>query len=265
MARLIAPLVLLATLAICWLWQPHDPDAIDLVGRFAAPSLLHLLGTDQLGRDLLSRLMVGGWRTGAVLVIVTAIGLVGGGAVGLAAAIAGSAGSPLLRAAELFIAVPTLVVAIVAAALFGLSPVSAGVALGLAGVGPYALLIHSLAMRTMSLPYVLAARALGVSNPAILARHVLPDILPVVATHVGSNAGVAVVAYASLAFLGIGADPSKPDWGTMLFEYRSFLFDHVHLILVPGAAIALTGLCLNLSFDDDRHGMAPSTWWIGSK
>jgi peptide/nickel transport system permease protein len=156
-----------------------------------------------------------------------------------------------LWGAELSITIPTLVLGIVAAALFGLRPASTGLALGLAGIGPYTLLTHSLATRTLAQPYVLAARALGVPAPAILIRHVLPDIVPVLFTHVGSNAGLTVVAYASLAFLGLGADPSKPDWRAMLFGYRSFLFDDPRLMLLPGVAIGVTAFVLNLLFDTD--------------
>jgi len=138
-----------------------------------------------------------------------------------------------------------------AAAIFGLRPAIAGLALGLAGIGPYTLFAHALTRRIAAQPYVHAARALGVSDGPLILRHVLPNMLPAVFTHVGSNAGLAVTAYASLAFLGLGADPSRPDWGGMLFEYRMFIFDHPMLLIWPGLAIAVTAGALNLSFDVD--------------
>jgi peptide/nickel transport system permease protein len=251
MKRRVLPVAaLVALLAIGALWQPRAPDAIDLAQRFAALGGDHLLGTDHLGRDLLSRLMVAGWRTLAVILSVGAIGFVGGSALGTAAAVfGGTIEAVILRTAETFIVVPTLIVGLVAAAVFGLSPLSAGLALGLANLGPYALMSHTLTKATLREPYVHAARALGVGEGALMTRHVLPATLPILMTYVGSQAGGSAVAYASLSFIGLGADPSLPDWGSMLFEYRLFLFDHPSLVLWPGLALAATVAVLNLSFD----------------
>jgi peptide/nickel transport system permease protein len=249
-ARLLPVLAMLALMLVGAVWQPHDPDAIDLALRFAPPSPAHWLGTDQLGRDMLSRLMVGGWRTAVVLGCVAAIGMVGGSIFGIAAALLGGwRGALILRAAEMFIVVPTLVVALTAAALFGLNPVTAGTALGLAGVGPYTLFAHALAGRLMREPFVQAAGALGVGGTGLVLRHIVPNMTPVLFAHIGSNAGLAVTAYAALAFLGLGADPSRPDWGAMLFEYRMFIFDHPLLMVWPGLAIAGVAAILNAAFD----------------
>lgn len=245
--------VLLAALALAGAaWQPHDPDAINMLARHAAPSLSHPLGTDNLGRDLASRMLVAAWRTGLVVAIVGAIGLVGGSALGTAAAILGGWRERLiLRCAEMFIVVPTLVWALTAAALFGLSPLTAGAALGLAGVGPYALFSSALTHRVLGQPFVQAATALGTGRLRLVLQHVLPNTLPLIFAYVGSQAGQSVIAYASLAFIGLGADPSKPDWGSMLYEYRMFVFDHPMLTIWPGLAIAaVTGL-LNVAFDRD--------------
>src|SRR5690606_21958410 len=145
----------------------------------AAPSLAHPLGTDHLGRDLASRLMVAGWRTMLVVLAVGAIGFLGGSLVGTAAAILGGwRERAILRGLELFIVVPTLIWGLVAASVFGLSPVTAGMALGLAGIGPYALLSNSLTRRALCRPYVQAARGLGVGPSRLMMRHVLPGTLP---------------------------------------------------------------------------------------
>lgn len=252
--RLIAVLVLLLALCSGALWQPYNPDAIDMVTRHAGLSWDHLMGTDHLGRDLFSRMLVAGWRTALVIITVGAIGLLGGSLIGTMAAILGGWRELLLlRMAETFIVVPTLIVALTAAAIFGLSPLSAGLALGLANIGPYTLLSHSLTRRALGLPYSDAARALGVSDFTLMARHILPGTMPVLLTYVGSQAGACAVAYASLAFIGLGADPSKPDWGSMLFEYRVFLFDYPGLVLFPGCALAITAGLLNVLFDRDSH------------
>lgn len=102
-----------------------------------------------------------------------------------------------------------MILALIAIAIFGLSPLTAGVALGLASIGPHALLPHSLAARALGQPFVLAARALGVTASLLIVRHILPNTLPLTFAHVGSQAGMSVVAYASLALIGLGADPSK--------------------------------------------------------
>lgn len=251
----VAPRYVLAAALACvvlagGVWQPHDPDAVNMLARHAGPSLAHPLGTDHLGRDLASRLLMAGWRTALVVLTVGAIGFAGGALVGTAAAMLGGWREQiLLRAAEMFIIVPTLVWALTAAAIFGLSPLTAGLALGLAGVGPYALMANSLTHRTLGLAYVQAARALGSGGARLMARHVLPDTLPLLFAHVGSQAGQSVVAYAALAFIGLGADPSKPDWGSMLYEYRMFVFDDPWLMILPGLAIACMTALLNLSFD----------------
>jgi len=197
----------LASLAICLgllafggFWQPHDPAAVDLAIRDAPMSLAHPLGTDDLGRDMLSRLMAGGWRTATVLVIVAAIGFVGGTLVGTVAALAGGwVEIVILRLAELPIVLPTLVVAMTGAALFGLTPATAGIALGLAALGPYTLMAHSLASRTLGLPYMQATQALGLPAPRRLLHHILPNILPVLLTQLGSTAGQSIVACSSIA------------------------------------------------------------------
>lgn len=246
----IAAVLLAACIVAGGLWQPHDPDAVNVLLRHAPPSLAHPLGTDHLGRDLASRLLVAGWRTALVVLAVATIGFVGGALLGTAAAILGGwREQAVLRVAEMFIVVPTLVWALTAAAIFGLSPLTAGLALGLAGVGPYALMSNSLTHRALGMAYVHAARALGSSAPRLMLRHVMPNTLPLLFAHVGSQAGQSVVAYAALAFIGLGADPSKPDWGSMLYEYRMFVFDDPWLMIWPGLAIATVTLLLNLSFD----------------
>lgn len=251
MALKLSLCVLLGLLIVAGsIWQPHDPDAVDLILRHAPPSFEYPLGTDHLGRDLASRMMIAGWRSASVVLAVGAIGFLGGSFVGTVAAVAGGWREQVtLRAAELFIVVPTLIWALTAAAVFGLSPMTAGIALGLAGVGPYALLSNSLTHRVLGQPFVHAARGLGVSAPRLMARHVLPNTLPLIFVYVGSQAGQAVVAYASLAFIGLGSDPSKPDWGSMLYEYRLFVFDHPMLMIWPGLAIVVMTALLNWVFE----------------
>lgn len=246
-------IILVLLMLLGGFWQPHDPDAVNMLVRNSGMTVDHLLGTDHLGRDLLSRIMAAGWRTVSVMLCVSAIGFTVGTLLGTAASVLGGWREVIiLRFCEFFIMVPTLIVALTAAAVFGLSPLSAGLALGFAGIGPHALLAHSLSNRVLGQPFILAARGFGVSAPAMISRHLLPNTLPLMFAYAGNQAGSAVIAYASLAFIGLGADPSKPDWGSMLFEYRVFIFDQPMLMIWPGIAIAITVFALNWSFDDPK-------------
>jgi peptide/nickel transport system permease protein len=248
---------LVATLAVAIIvggfWQPHDPDAIDVLAKHASPSILHPLGTDHLGRDVASRMLVAGWRTALVVLAVWVIGFVGGALIGTVTAVVGGwREQTVLRGTEMFIVVPTLVWGLTAAAVFGLSPLTAGLALGLAGVGPYSLMANSLTHRALGLAYVQAARALGVGTFGLIIRHILPGTLPVLFAHAGAYAAQAVVAYAALAFIGLGADPTRPDWGSMLFEYRGFVFDNPWLMIWPGVAIALVASAMSYGLDPEK-------------
>lgn len=250
MNRIWLPLLLLGLLFIGGLWQPHDPGSVDILRRHVGATAAHPLGTDHLGRDLLSRLLAGGFRTGIVILFVGLIGFAGGSLLGtLAAVLGGWRETFILKASQLFIMVPTLIVALTAAAVFGLSPISAGVALGLAAIGPLTVFTHALTRRVLSQPFMLGAEALGVMSTGKLFRHLLPNTLPSVLTYIGNQSGSAAIAYASLAFIGLGADPSLPDWGGMLFEYRMFIFDDPMLLLWPTLALACTVFVLNRAFD----------------
>ena len=250
---------LLIGLGLATLWQPHDAFAIDLGNRHGAMSLTHPMGTDHLGRDLLSRMMVGAGNTALVIGIVASLSFGLGALVGVTAGLlGGTVGSVLIRLAEFVIAVPTLILALTLTALLGLSPVTAGLALGLATWGPYALLAYSLTRRALGQPHVLAARALGAGGVRVAARHVVPETADTLLTYLASDAGRTVVSYASLAFLGLGAETSQPDWGAMLFEYRGFLFDDPMLLIWPGLAITATALVLNLSLEPRAPSPAPT-------
>lgn len=249
-AGLAALVLLLGVLGLATVWQPRDPYAIDLAARHGETTLAHPMGTDHLGRDVLSRVMVGAGNTALVIGIVVTLSFSLGVLVGVTAGLAGGVvAGALIRLAEFVIAVPTLILALTITALLGLTPVTAGLALGLATWGPYGLLAYALTRRALGRPHVLAARALGVGGVGIATRHVLPVTADTLLTYLASDAGRTVVSYASLAFLGLGAETSRPDWGAMLFEYRGFMFDDPMLLIWPGLAITLTALVLNLALE----------------
>jgi peptide/nickel transport system permease protein len=237
--------LLAAAAALAAVWQPWPPDAVDLLARHAPPSFAHPLGTDQLGRDLLARVWAGLPRTVGAVAVVATMCLALGLGVGLAASAAdGAARAGLLRAAEFAAALPALVVAIAVVAVLGLDVATAGLALGLCAWGPHALLAFGLAERCRRETYVRAASALGGGAAHVMLRHVLPAVIEAQLAYLGAKLGRFAVSYASLAFLGLGADMSRPDWGAMLYEYRYFMFDDPALMLWPG--LALVTLCVVL-------------------
>lgn len=249
-----ALLVIGIALTVAGMWQPCDPFAIDIASAHAAPSLDHLLGTDHLGRDMLSRLMRGAGHTAVVLATVGAISYLLGVGLGVSAAtLGGLSEAVILRNAEFLVVMPSLVFALAVTALLGLTPLSAGIALGIAGAGPYALVAHGLATRLLASPFARAATALGASPLRIAIIHILPNCAAAMRAYLASDVGRNVVHFAALSFLGLGADVASPDWGAMLYEYRQFIFDRPELMLWPGLAITATALALNLLIEPDAN------------
>jgi len=247
----VAILGLMALLVVMGaLLPPQDMHAIDLLNRHGASDSRHWLGTDHLGRDLFSRLAAGGWRAMLATALAATLAVGGGLMLGLAAAVApGGLRGALLRIADLLALLPELVIAILVVAVLGFSPWSVALGIGLGAAGSYALLVHGLAVSTLGQPFVLSARALGVSPAGIARRHVLPAVLPSLRTYAASHVGQIVMQYAALAFLGFGADSGAPDWGAMLYEYRFHLLEDPALVLWPGLAILFFVLGLYLTLE----------------
>jgi len=227
-----------------------DIDAVDLTHRLAAPSADHPLGTDHLGRDLLARLAAGGSSAFLVVLTTLSVSLVGGIALAfLAATGPRPVGAAVRRACDLALAVPGLVVALIVTAAFGLTPLSAALALALgATAGVAHLALGLFAMAAASGP-VAAAVALGGSPLHVWRRHVLPAAWPGLALAHSYEAARILLSWSALTFLGLGADSSRPDWGAMVFEYRLFLFDAPHLVLLPVAAIGVVALAFAFAGD----------------
>jgi len=228
-----------------------DPHAIDLLRALEPPSLAQPFGTDHLGRSVAARLAEGLWRTLAVLVLLTVIAIPAGLGLGLLAIFAPEVISrTVIGLARAGVAIPTFILALAATAVFGLSPVSAGVAIGVAAAAQYALLASEFGRTTLKEQFVLASVALGVSPTGIAVRHVVPAIAPVLCRHLSTDLARAVVAYAGLAFIGLGADTSRSDWGAMAWEYRTWVFDAPWLLAGPAAAVAVLAAGFSFSMDE---------------
>lgn len=230
-----------------------DPNAIDLSARFAPISGTHPLGADHIGRDLLARMTTGAARTLIAVIVALAISLSIGVAMGVAAALATGAREVfLLRLTQATAATPRLVIALALTAVTGMEPISAGLAVALTSWARYALVAHGLAGEVMAREHWRAALALGVHPLRASYRHILPILSAPMRAFAGADGGRIVVIFASLAFLGLGADTGASDWGAMAWEYRLFLFEAPRLALTPLAAIVGLSLALHLACEPPK-------------
>ncbi|MGO2745308.1 ABC transporter permease [Microbacterium sp.] len=226
--------------------------------RNLAPSLSHLFGTDQLGRDMLSRVIMGAQPALSIAIAVVGLAAIIGVPLG---AIAGYRGGRiddlLMRITEVFQAFPPLLLAMVMVALLGPSLLNAGIALAICWWPWYARLVRAEARSLRERPYVEAARAIGVPMWRILPRHILRNCLTPIIVQATVDVGAIVLAAGSLAFLGLGAQPPSPDWGLMVAEGRGQLFTAWWISTFPGLAIFLTVLGFNVIGDALRDLIDP--------
>jgi peptide/nickel transport system permease protein len=243
-----------------WL-APHNPAAIDLLHRLEGPSAAHWAGTDELGRDTLSRLMWGARLSLAVSVTVVAVSLALGLTIGgLAGYLGGWIDTALTTfAMNTFLALPGILMAIAFAAFLGPGFANLVLALAIGGWAGYARLVRAQVMAVRDLEYVDAARALGASGLRIFFRHILPNIVqPILVQSAIGMAGV-ILAESTLSFLGLGIPTPAPSWGSMLNDARLHLFDSPRLVLLPAAAVAGAVLGFNFLGDALRDQLDPRT------
>lgn len=244
---------------------PYGPQDIDLANALAPPALFggswqHPLGTDQLGRDVLTRLIHG--DRVALLVSLAVVALAG--VVGVfVAVVAGFRGGRLdallMRTADASLAFPVLLLAIVIVGVYGPSTLNVVVILALAGWPSYARVLRSEVIRLRTMDFVTMARTMGGSSRWTVRRHVLPNIVPTLLVLVSLQLGLAIIAEGSLSFLGIGVPPPAPSWGGMLADGRNLLAEAWWLPTVPGVALSLTVLAANLLGDWLRVNSDPTT------
>lgn len=240
-------------------WLPYDPTG--MVGmRLEGPSWLHWIGTDRLGRDLLTQLMIGSRIALIVGLGAVAIGAVIGVTLGILAAFASKWLDDALAATlDILIAFPTLLIAmLVVAASDTASLWSAIVALGIALSAIVARLTRILAKRVLVMDYITAARTSGSSWPKIVAIHILPNIWPTLSVNFALQFGLAVIAEASLSYLGLGAPPPNASWGRMLQEAQGTVFTAPLGAIVPGIALVSLAIGVNLLADGLRETIDPT-------
>ena len=255
-AVLVALLLCSALLSL--VWSPWPVAEIDIPNKLAAPSAAHWFGTDSLGRDIASQLLVGSQNSILVGVIAVGIGLAFGVSLGLlAAARRGWVEELVMRAADFTFAFPALLSAIMLTAIYGPGLVVSVVAIGIFNIPVFARITRGAANAVWSRDFITAARAAGKGPWAITLAHVLPNIASVLIVQATIQFSVAILAEAALSYLGLGTQPPQPSWGRMLNEAQAQMFQAPLLAIYPGAAIALAVLGLNLMGDGLRDLLDP--------
>jgi peptide/nickel transport system permease protein len=240
-------LLLLFLAAFGSLLTPYDPFDIQIGQRLAPPSAQHVFGTDEQGRDLFSRIIYGARYALLIMIITTGIGTLGGLGLGLPSAyFGGQADMLVMRLMDVMLGFPYILLILAIVAILGPSLENAMIAIGVANIPTFARLARSAILVVKEQDFVMAERALGAGHLRIMFRTILPNILSPVIVYISLTMPTAVLAAASLSFLGLGAQPPLPEWGTMMVNARDFLVTAPWVVLAPGLTIFAVILGINL-------------------
>ena len=255
-------LLLAGAALLSLLWTPYPPADIDIPAKLQAPSAAHWLGTDSLGRDITSQLLVGAQNSIVVGLIAVGIGMSIGVALGCLASASRASGRSwveevIMRASDFTFAFPALLSAIMLTAIYGPGLVMSIVAIGIFNIPVFARITRGAANAVWTRDYITAARAAGKGPLAITLDHVLPNIASQLIVQASISFATAILAEAALSYLGLGTQPPQPSWGRMLNEAQAQMFQAPLLALYPGVAIVLSVLGLNLMGDGLRDLMDP--------
>ena len=235
-------------------WTPYDPAVLSIIDKLQAPNLHHWLGTDQLGRDVLSMIMAGAKNSVGVALLSVIIGVFIGVPLGLlAAARRGAIDELIMRGNDLVFAFPSLLLAILITAVFGPGAVNAIIAIGIFNIPVFARVARGGALQLWTRDYTLAARVAGKGSMRISFEHVLPNLVGSLAVQGTIQFSLGVIAEAGLSYVGLGAQPPTPSWGRMLNEAQTLTALAPTLALFPGLAVLLFVLGLNLLGDGLQH------------
>lgn len=244
---------------ISFVWTPFDPTRLAISNKLQSPSSQHWFGTDHFGRDMLSMIMVGARVSIAVAFVAVGIGMIIGVPLGLyAAARRGSLiDEIIMRGNDLVFAFPSLLLAIMITAVFGPGAVNAIIAIGIFNIPVFARLARGAALSLWTRDFILAARVAGKGRARISAEHILPNIANLLIVQGTIQFSLAILAEAALAYVGLGAQPPLPSWGRMLADAQTLISLAPHMALIPGFAIIITVLGLNLMGDGLRDLFDP--------
>jgi peptide/nickel transport system permease protein len=237
---------------------PDDPEAQDLRNNFQPPGQGHVLGTDNLGRDIFSRILFGARISFLIGISSVAVGLVAGGTLGLVAGYCGGlTDSVIMRVMDVLLAFPGILLAIAIISILGPGVPNTMLAVGIFSIPTFARIIRASVLSIKVTEFVEAGRALGASNLDLIWRHILPNCLSPVIVESTLRMGTSILTASGLSFLGLGVQPPSPEWGAMLSHARGYLRNAPHLSIAPGMAITLVVLSLSLLGDGLRDALDP--------
>lgn len=244
---------------VSFIWTPFDHTSMDIPNKLKGLGGAHLLGTDHFGRDILSMIMVGARTSIAVALVAVGIGMGLGIPLGLwAAARRGSlVDEVIMRGNDLVFAFPSLVIAILITAIFGASAINAIIAIGIFNIPVFARITRGAALSLWEREFILAARVAGKSATRISVEHILPNVTNLLIVQSTIQFSLGILAEAGLSYVGLGAQPPTPSWGRMLADAQTLVSIAPHMALIPGFAIILTVLGLNLMGDGLRDYLDP--------
>ena len=259
LGALLSVLMVLTAL-VSFVWTPFDHAAIDIPNKLQTPGgPTHLLGTDHFGRDILSMIMVGARTSIAVAIVAVGIGILIGVPLGLWAAArkGGITDELIMRANDLVFAFPSLVIAILITAIFGPGAVNAIIAIGIFNIPVFARVTRGGALSIWEREFILAARVAGKGRTRISVEHIMPNVANLLIVQATIQFSLGILAEAALSYVGLGAQPPTPSWGRMLADAQTLVYTSPYLALIPGCAIILTVLGLNLLGDGLRDRLDP--------
>ncbi|MEP1200243.1 ABC transporter permease [Tateyamaria sp.] len=254
----LSALMVLAAL-VSFVWTPFDHTAMDIPAKLQTPNAVHWFGTDHFGRDMFSMIMVGARTSIAVAVVAVGIGIGLGVPLGLwAAARQGSwVDEVIMRGNDLIFAFPSLVIAILITAIFGAGAINAIIAIGIFNIPVFARVTRGGALPLWAREFIMAARVAGKGPARISVEHILPNIANLLIVQATIQFSLGILAEAALSYVGLGAQPPTPSWGRMLADAQTLVSIAPHMALVPGFAIIVTVLGLNLLGDGLRDALDP--------
>lgn len=237
---------------------PYDPESISILARYKAPSAEHWFGTDQLGRDIFSRVMVGARATIVLSLLATLMSMVTGAVIGTASAyLGGKTDEAIMRTMDAVMSIPSLLFALLIVSTLGQSSFNAVLAITIAFVPGMVRIARSVSLAARQQDYVSAAIARGEATHYIILREMLPNIVAPIIVEATIRVAFAIMLFATLSFLGLGAQPPEPEWGLMVSEARAYFFNAPWMMLIPGGAIALVAIGFNLLGDGLRDALNP--------
>ncbi len=250
--------VIVVSVAAPWI-APHDPVKIDIPQRLQSPSLAHPFGTDEFGRDLLTRVLYGGrpvLLTGLLSVLAA---MAAGTAIGVIAGyVGGGVDNLLMRLIDVMLSFPAVLLAILIVASLGTGVANAIIAITFSLIPTFARVARALTLSLAVDQFVLAARAVGATHTRIIGRHILPNLLAPLIVQATAMLAIAIAFASALSFLGLGVEPPTPDWGLMVSEGQRLIYDALWVPFFPGLAITLTVLAVNFLGDGLRDRLDPT-------